>query len=179
MGAVMTLGILWAGFLDYKNRLVPLFLQGFLYTAALSNWYLQAGFVGLAHAFLSSMAFFIPGYWLYKHLRAMGGADVKMASIIGAWCGVGDAYMIILLATVLAIIVTLLINYKKGVLVKEIKTAWTGMYLKFVCRVKGDTGLGQLPDDITAPSPPNTIPFVTYLALAAVMWQIKTGGLIR
>lgn len=178
MDTVMTLGIAWAGFLDYKNRRVPLYLQALLYGTALFNSFWEAGFTGILNAFLSSMAFFIPGYLLYKHLRAMGGADVKMAAVIGAWCGVGDAYMIILLAAVLAVIVTLLINYKNGILAREIKTAWVGIYLIFVCRVKGDTGLGQLPEDITAPSPPNTIPFVTFLALAVLIWQVKIGGLI-
>lgn len=172
MNLVITFGIAWAGLSDYKTKRIPRELQAFLYVAALFHGFIEGGFHGLASAFLASMAFFIPGYLLYRYLRAMAGADVKVASIISAWCGIVDAYMIVLLATLLALICTILINCKKGIFIQELKTTWTGIYLKFICRVKGDTGLDHIPEDINADSPPNTVPFVTFLALAVMLWQI-------
>lgn len=169
---LLLIGMGLAGISDLRTKRVPWQLQVFMYLLALTYGYLSGGLSGLASSFFTSTLFLLVCYWLYKTTRAMGGADVKFMVILSAWLGFWGVYIVIFLATTLAIIFTLIRYLTKGTLFKELKTTVMAFYIKVVYKVKGDTGLGQLPEDINALSPKNTIPFVTFLGGAVYIHQL-------
>lgn len=84
--AIMVPGILWASWIDYKERRVPnwlnaaIALAGFLAQAHFCGWQgLATGAAGLAVGFA---VLIIP--WL---MHGMGAGDVKLMMAIGVWLG--------------------------------------------------------------------------------------------
>ncbi len=84
--AVMVPGILWASWIDYKERRVPNWLNAAIAVAGLAA---QAWFHGLSGAGLGLLGMAV-GFatlilpWL---MHGMGAGDVKLMMAIGAWLG--------------------------------------------------------------------------------------------
>jgi prepilin peptidase CpaA len=84
--AFMVPGILWASWIDYKERRVPNWLNaslaalGFMAQAQFFGWHgVTAGAIGLVVGFA---ALIVP--WL---MHGMGAGDVKLMMAIGVWLG--------------------------------------------------------------------------------------------
>ena len=84
--AIMVPGILWASWIDYKQRKVPNWLNAAIATAGFlaQGWYfgthgISAGVFGLAVGFSTLI---VP--WL---MHGMGAGDVKLMMAIGVWLG--------------------------------------------------------------------------------------------
>jgi len=162
-------GTLIIGYTDIRWRtipnaiLIPLGVVVLLYK-------LMLGFEPFLWALFYALFWFGIGLIFYL-IGGMGGGDVKFMAVIGAWLGIQNTYMILILASLLGFIWGLFIYTGLGILKSRIKTFGTGLYLK-ITSTRGDVGWERLPDDINAPAPKTAIPLGTCLAVAVIAQQL-------
>jgi leader peptidase (prepilin peptidase) / N-methyltransferase len=53
-------------------------------------------------------------YWLLRKREGMGGGDVKLLAMIGAFIGIGGVFMTVLIASVVGTMVGLFVMFRKG-----------------------------------------------------------------
>ena len=84
--AIMIPGILWASWIDYRERRVPNWLNAVIGVAGLAAQAWYVGWSGVGQGVLGALVGFavliIP--WL---MHGMGAGDVKLMMAIGAWLG--------------------------------------------------------------------------------------------
>lgn len=147
----------------YDVITLPILLFGLVY----------AGLTGdLLKAFIGAGGLFIVYFLLAFFFGGIGGGDIKLSAGIGAWFGIQNGISIILIASLLAITVSLL----KLTIIGQIKDKllyWVkGLYLYAVYGTVTVTPK-QLPEE-GEEIPADAIPFGIYMGLSVWFWCFYT-----
>lgn len=168
---VFLLSLVVVGVLDLKKHFVPNIITLPLLAAGLIMGAIQG-----MNYFMASLAaaavLFLIGYVAYS-MGGMGGGDVKLLAAIGAWMGLSVSFDVFLLASVIGAVWGLAKYASAGMLKEKLTLFFRGVYLKLICRVKGDVGWQKLPEDITAPVPKEALPFGTCLAASVIFITLR------
>lgn len=114
--------------------------------------------------------------FLLAVLGGAGGGDVKYAAGLGIWFGAGGVLLVLFMSFAFGAVWGMAKMLRNGELKERAKTFFRGIFLRVVCNVKGTMLLPRLPEDPSAPAPPDAVPFGACLALAA--WAIWVAAII-
>lgn len=148
---------------DVRERLIynkvtfPMLILGLAYAAYASR--LPDALLGIAVGFGIIAICVVMG--------GAGGGDAKLAAALGAWFGCWNVLFLLFVGSILGVIWGCVNLYKKGKLRSRMALFFTGLYLNFVCGIRGTLQLPQIPDNPDESFLKETIPFGAFLTVAA------------
>ncbi|GBF33958.1 type IV prepilin peptidase TadV/CpaA [Desulfocucumis palustris] len=162
MQYILIAGSMVIAFTDVKWHWIPDVLLLPMFFIVLAEKFITGGDPLLIESLVAAFIVFMLAFTLYS-LGGMGGGDVKLIPVIGAWYGLQETYLIMLIACLIAVPWGAVKIYKNKESVKERFTGlFRGLYL-YACGNRTELPWEKLPEDINAPLPATAIPFGTCL----------------